>query len=628
MRKLLLAATAAAALSCFATTAFAADAESFVQCRATEAVAGPDMLPSNDGLSVPSRTTMGEKSVADIGANMARLNAWLRTEAPAAKGPGVQVTATRAELHSIGDADCPECELLRSEERRFLVGVAKPVGLDVDLGPLAKSGSGSIARGALSRTADGGFAWALTLRSPGAHALRVGFSGLDLPDSAELYVYNENAEAFGPYAGTGIGGEGTLVANTITGDTVTVQLRYYGAPRSEDLARLRFQVAEVGHIGSRFQLARQVNAKVRASSKSFCSYNATCVQNGDCYTSSTWAPIDSVRKGVAHMLFQSGQGFYICSGSLLNNTSGNGRPLFLTANHCISKSGEANSLETFWDFRSPCNQTAACDFSYTQMRSQFPTTLGATLLAHGTAGDYSLSELSAVPGGTRTYLGYSTSAVSNTNGLDLFRLSHPQGAPQSFSRQDVTSTSFTCGTLPRGNFIYSADSLGATEGGSSGSAVLNTAGQVVGQLYGACGSNLNDVCDSSANRTVDGALAAYYPNVSTYLNPSGGGGSIVAHVSNITLTRTQANGNRTRATATVTVLNASNQPVSGATVSGSFSGFYAGTASGTTNASGVATLNSGNERGSGAISFCVTGIGGTNISYNSAANTETCDSAQ
>ena len=45
------------------------------------------------------------------------------------------------------------------------------------------------------------------------------------------------------------------------------------------------------------------------------------------------------------------------------------------------------------------------------------------------------------------------------------------------------------------------------KGGSSGSPVLNANGQLVGQLYGACGSNLNDNCDNVNSLTGDGALA-------------------------------------------------------------------------------------------------------------------------
>ncbi len=61
-------------------------------------------------------------------------------------------------------------------------------------------------------------------------------------------------------------------------------------------------------------------------------------------------------------------------------------------------------------------------------------------------------------------------------------------------------------------------------GGSSGSPVVNSAGEVVGQLSGCCGYNCGDVCDTASNSTVDGALAFYYDSVAPYLDPQGGGG--------------------------------------------------------------------------------------------------------
>jgi hypothetical protein len=86
----------------------------------------------------------------------------------------------------------------------------------------------------------------------------------------------------------------------------------------------------------------------------------------------------------------------------------------------------------------------------------------------------------------------------------------------------------TCKSWPRGDRIYSRDTVGATEGGSSGSPVVNDSIQIVGQLSGACGTNLNDVCDAQNNATVDGAFAAYFDQVSPWLDqtPDGGGCTI------------------------------------------------------------------------------------------------------
>ena len=53
--------------------------------------------------------------------------------------------------------------------------------------------------------------------------------------------------------------------------------------------------------------------------------------------------------------------------------------------------------------------------------------------------------------------------------------------------------------------------------------MVNGSGQIVGQLYGACGTNVNDACDSASNGTVDGAFAVSYSGLAQFLNPGSGG---------------------------------------------------------------------------------------------------------
>jgi lysyl endopeptidase len=562
---------------------------------------------------------------------MAELHQWLSLDAAAVPKQGLaRVELTLDERIRIGEI---ETTGLQPTERRMQVGVGKELGLEIDLSAALAQPDGAYAKGGLRRSGSG-FTWTSQVHSPGAHALRLMFTGLDLPEGAELYVYNKHGEAFGPYGGRGMDGSGELVSNTVTGDTALVQVHVAGALSKSEAQQMRFTLAEVGHIGPRFKLARRVNPDLARSNAKFCDYNATCVINGEC--ASGWTPLGNVRNAVAHMLFRSGGSYYICSGGLINNSANDGRNLFLTANHCLNREREADSLETFFNFRAAsCSDTAACDASYTQLRSSLPTTLGAAVLAASSSSDYSLLELDATPqasGFTPHYLGYSTGAIANTNGARLYRISHPSGAPQAWSTHEVDTGTGVCGTIPRGRFIYSGElssfATGATEGGSSGSPVLNASGQIVGQLYGACGSNLNDECDNINNATVDGALANYYADVSQHLNPSGGGGGTnkVAHVSNIALSVAQAGRNKYAGIAAVTVVDAGGAAISGATVTGRFTfGNKNQNASGTTASTGVATLQSGSQN-TQSFSFCVTGISGTGITYDSSANTETCDS--
>jgi len=409
-------------------------------------------------------------------------------------------------------------------ENKYLVGVAKRVGTSIDF-TAARSLQKSVAGltvGAARGTGGDGFVWTAAVRVPGATALRAHLTGLDLPAGAQLYVYNLAGQAFGPYTGRGPLGTGDMHTNTVFGEQLMLQLR---APADSGRAP-RLTLAEVGVMGARFVAPKfgpqgafdinDVNAFNKASN--LCSINANCVVNAACQSS---AAVNIAKDAVAGMLFQSGSSFYICTGGLVADTvSTSVIPYFLTAHHCISSSGEASSLETYFDYATTCSSP-----NCTQPYNNTGETVGSTIKATGSTSDYTLVQLSSTPttpDGVATYLGWLSTAVANTNNTPLYRISHPQGSPQAYTEGVVDTTKGTCRTLARGNFIYSRDTLGATEGGSSGSPVVNAAGQIVGQLYGACGTNLNNVCDAANNATVDGAFAASYPNLSAFLNPGTG----------------------------------------------------------------------------------------------------------
>ena len=406
---------------------------------------------------------------------------------------------------------------------KYQVGVNKAVGATVSFAGTANLGGRTrdLALGAVRGDGNGGFTWTAALRSPGATALRAHLTGLDLPEGAGLFVYNEKGQAFGPYTGRGPLGDGDLFTNTVFGEQLLLQLQ---APSGARVPSIR--VEELGIMGQRFLMPRYnpngafdpTDLGALAEPKAFCSYNESCVVNAACQSN---AAVNVAKDAVATMLFSSGGGQYICTGQLIADTvSSSVIPYFLTAHHCISSSGEAGSLETYFDYQTTCSSP-----NCTQPYNNTGETVGATIKATGSSSDYSLLQLSSAPttpDGVATYLGWDSTAIANTT-TQLYRVSHPKGAPQAYSEQRVDPNKPTCGTLPRGRFLYSKDNLGATEGGSSGSAVVNGAGQVVGQLYGACGTNLNNVCDANNNATVDGAFASTYPNVAAFLNPGGGG---------------------------------------------------------------------------------------------------------
>ncbi len=480
-----------------------------------------ESVAAGDYASMPGRSVPMLKSSATYLDEMIDLNAWLHNGAShlLPKSAGMAIELTREEQFSLGMIDCAECASLKHEERRYLVGLSRPVGHQVDFSHAGeKAGDQTFQRGALRSMGNGDFTWTARLESPGAAGLRLGLSGLDLPSNAALYVFNERGEAFGPYLARGVNGSGELTTNLVSGDVAFLQLRVSGKASGHP-GSMAFRIDEIGHISDRFALASDLNAAGGAMAKTHCTsgiVNASCVQNAACQGTGN-SQINNLRKAIAAMLYRSGGGYYICTGGLIDNTAGD--PMFLTANHCLSKGSEAGSLEVYWNHTVSCG-TSSCSGAWeVQGRA---SEVGASILATSRTGDFTLLRLnSSLPTGAYR-MGWSSAPVANTANTQLHRISHPQGAPQAYSEQRVNTTAGVCGTLPRGTYIYSTDNYGATEGGSSGSPVLNSSGQIVGQLYGACGSNLNNVCDSNSNRTVDGALAGYFPQVEAHLT---GGGS-------------------------------------------------------------------------------------------------------
>ena len=545
--------------------------------------------------------------------------ALLMADTPALKRASrISVSLSASEQRAIGAIECEDCEPLEADPRRLQVGVVKTTAHPISVDAVVKN------RVATGSTIDlaGGYAWATQVVSDGATALRVHFKNVDLPDSAALFVYNEVGEVFGPYTDRGPNGTGEFWSNTVTGEQIFVQLRILEARNLKNASAKGFEIGGVVHLGLRFLIPKFL--RPTASEKAFCSFNAPCVEDGSCFNSGDWGAINSVRNGVAHIQFVSGGGSFICSGGLLNDTDSTTQvPLFLTANHCISTSSEANSLEAYWRFR-----TSSCGGSCFSARGNVPRTLGATLLRSSSSSDYSLMQLSQSPPSGSTFLGWTTANAANTNNLELYRLSHPKGAPQAYSKHRVTTSAGTCGSIPRGRFIYSRDIEGATEGGSSGSPVLTASGQVVGQLFGACGSSPSEACNSADNATVDGALASYFSSVSQWLDPdTGGGGGPGAET--MSVSSIQLNLSRWwsyyRANATVTVVDENGAPVSGARVTGNFRGDFRSTRSGTTNSQGRVTIRSAWRWRATDAEFCVTGITHPSLTYDSSSNAETCE---
>ncbi|MFC1688280.1 trypsin-like peptidase domain-containing protein [Pseudomonadota bacterium] len=350
------------------------------------------------------------------------------------------------------------------------------------------------------QTADGDLVWSATILVDESHQLRVRLDDIDLPEKAQLWVQGAKGGRVGPFGKELIDDEGGLWTPSVSGPELTIVLL---VPGEEPTAE--FTVTQVAEL---FLLDKSGQPLINQTQEE----DTSCLMDTACVPDSTWEWLDENSTAVAHLHFINNGGSYVCSGGLIiDNDEETYTPHFLTANHCISTQNAASSLEAYWDYKtSYCGGSKPSHYSLER-------TNGAKLLVTGTEGDFTLLELNSIPSG-RWFMGYDARSSAITPGTTLHRISNPGDGPQSYSQMKVDGGTGICTSLPRTSYIYQSLVMGATLGGSSGSPVMNSSGQIVGQLYGSCGDNPGESCDYST-LDVDGAMQTYWSKVAPYLAP-------------------------------------------------------------------------------------------------------------
>jgi hypothetical protein len=452
-----------------------------------------------------------------------------------------------AARHALGDLTAAERAELAAPDRRgggharpkkpaIKIGIARAlpsaVGFNGLPATLAAGQSQAVAGGLLERAADGTVAWTTSFSSVGAGALRLYLTQARLPAGSRVYVYGVSGEIHGPYNfASGTRPEG-FWTNTVFSDQILLEVRFPASATPADLGQALLLVGSVVHLEHPDYAPTPVvkaDGTLRPKSDS-------CFVDRSCVTSTDFANIDGATRAVGQLTFEDTGVFYVCSGGLLNTTDSSSVPYLLTANHCFSTQASATSLEAFWQYRTAtCNGPAPDE-------SQFPSTLGSTLLATSAVpeSDFTFLQLSENPPDDSVLLGWTTADVSQAGGLVLYRLSYPNGDPMIFTKEQITATPMpgTCPMIDQGTFLYEKDIEGGSGGGSSGSPVYTADLRVVGQEYGECGTNNMDDCDVVNNSTVDGAFAKTFPSLQQWLQP-GAPGACVANATTLCLNNTR-----------------------------------------------------------------------------------------
>ncbi len=316
-------------------------------------------------------------------------------------------------------------------------------------------------------------------------AKKVGFVFDDfyLQPGDAIYIANENGQFIGPITEAENKASNMYSTTPLNGQEIT--LIVFKKQNSLSLTRL--------HLSEIVYIYYEEKADKDLGDAQSCQVNINCSPEGD-----NW---QVQKRGVARISFREGSSWYLCSGTLINNTANDGTPYFLTAHHCggSASAADRNVWQFYFNYERP-----GCPNTGTPPNNVIT---GCTYKAGGDisgGSDFQLLQLSSSPSLSWNpyYNGWSKSTTASPSGVGIH---HPSGDAKKISTYTTTlgTGQWNDGTnvgLNGGHWIVkwaqTTNGWGVTEGGSSGSPLFDNNKRVIGTLTGG-----NSDCSNQSTAT-------------------------------------------------------------------------------------------------------------------------------
>lgn len=383
-----------------------------------------------------------------------------------------------------------ELRIAAAEDRGLIkFAVATPVK---DL----KMQNGQVQHGSWRKLGNGKWQWKLRFSAKNAKGLDIGMSDFFLPHSAQLTVSSDDGSLqLGPYTDRDNPKDGFFWVGELAADHVNMVITVSEAEKDF----VRFNIDNVPRSFAQPWLKEAGQQQNKSGS---CNVDVACIID------SSWqSEVDSV----GQYSFQTVTGGYVCTGQLINNTAQDGRPYFLTADHC-GYSGDngqqplsvrqsvAASISIIWNYQSlTCRPPGSAQSGTVISPSTFTQRQrGARYVASNPVSDMALVMLNQVPPSSWgvKYTGWDRTNTIPQNGA--VSIHHPNGDAKRISRENDPLTVTSYGSTGRGDashFRVADWNVGTTERGSSGAGLWNADRLLIGQLHGgeaACGNSKPD----------------------------------------------------------------------------------------------------------------------------------------
>ena len=328
--------------------------------------------------------------------------------------------------------------------------------------------------------------WRMSYKSKDALTLNFMFDVFNIPEGSKLYIYNsDKTDLIRPFTHHNNNVEEVLGTWFVQGNQATIE--YYQPANVSGEARLT-----VGSVIHGYRSAATYQKGLNDS--------GACNQDVDCDITPSGADpfgLDTVKENVKKanaMIVVGGGG--ACSGTLVNNTNNDGTPYFITANHCGTNVG---GWAFRFNWRSP---NISCSTNVNSTNGSFNQTVsGAVLRANSSQSDMNLVEITdpsffTTNATNLVWAGWNRSKTMTP--VVNFGIHHPSGDIQKVCREDDGAYRQVVNFFGNANtqmWYINQWELGVTEPGSSGSALYNETGHLIGMLSGgsaACSGTSNN----------------------------------------------------------------------------------------------------------------------------------------
>lgn len=325
---------------------------------------------------------------------------------------------------------------------------AQAIETDIDL---ARDGS--------YRELEGGSGlWRLRVVSDSAVSLNLGFSRFELPKEARMWLWSSHTkQVAGPFTAENRSQLGRFWTPILQGGNVIVEIH---VPAPSDVPDVRLSTVNHGF-------------------RDLAKISGSCNNDVVCPEADPWR--DQIRSVARYSI----NGTSLCSGSLINNTSGDQTPYFLTAFHCGVSSQNADTVVVYWNYESPvCGDRSGGSLGFSQS--------GSTYRAGHEVSDMLLLELNQTPPAAFNlfYTGWDASGNAPAGSVGIH---HPRGDVKAITfNTDPLETSDIVWIEPGTHWKVAQWEDGTTEGGSSGSCLWDPDSKLcVGWLSGGAASCSN-----------------------------------------------------------------------------------------------------------------------------------------